>query len=322
MQQGLIAITGATGFIGHYLQQELARAGFPVVGITRNGGNGCRSVGDLSAAPRWEACLEGVETVIHCAAVAHRPVGCTPEELDYLDRVNVQATESLASACRHAGVRRLIFLSSVKVYGESTAGRSPFTETDPLAPEDAYGESKRQAEAILEAHAGERLQVCSLRLPLVYGPNAKANVRKLERLSLSGLPLPFGSIRNRRSLLSLDNLGCVVKALLSRAEWPCRLNVADPGPVSVAELVRYLAAAHGRRVRLFPVPVALFTLAGRLAGRQSMVQRLTGDLEMDTTCLNEALAPLRLGTTQACLSSSPKKTGSREPVAKNPNLEN
>lgn len=304
MKEASIAITGASGFIGRHLLRALKAAGQPVFGITRSGSNDTRAVGDLGGQPQWDKCLQGVDTVVHCAAVAHKPLTDDAREIEYLYRVNVKAVESLAEACLRLGVRRLIFLSSVKVYGESTSERSPFKETDPLAPEDHYGLTKQQAEAILDGYADQGLQVCSLRLPLVYGPEAKANFLKLKKLALSGLPLPLASITNRRSLLSLQNLTVVLNELLAEQNWPYRyINVADPEPISVPDLVRLIAQTEGRKSRLFPMPVPLLYLAAKLASRQSIVERLAGDLEMDISRLKRSLPSLTIAPTQACLNA-------------------
>ena len=302
MKEASIAITGASGFIGNHLLRELKAAGQPVLGITRSGSNDTRAVGDLGGQPQWDKSLQGVDTVIHCAAVAHKPLTDDAREIEYLYRVNVKAVESLAEACLRLGVRRLIFLSSVKVYGESTSERSPFKETDPLAPEDHYGLTKQQAEAIVDGYADQGLQVCSLRLPLVYGAGAKANFLKLKKLALSGLPLPLASITNRRSLLSLQNLTVVLNELLAEQNWPYRyINVADPEPISVPDLVRLIAQTEGRKSRLFPMPVPLLYLAAKLASRQSIVERLAGDLEMDTSLIRQALPSAKLESTSSCL---------------------
>jgi len=302
MKKDLIAITGAAGFIGKHLLKDLKAAGHPVVGITRSGVDGTRAVGDLAEQPHWQECLQDVDTVVHCAAVAHKPLTDDTQEIEHLYRVNVKAVEALAEACLRSGVRRLVFLSSVKVYGESTSGRAPFKETDPLAPKDHYGHSKRQAEAIIDHYANRGLQVCSVRLPLVYGPYAKANFLKLKKLALSGLPLPLGSINNRRSLLGLSNLTEVLNGLLSQQIWLYQhINVADPEPVSVPEIVRLIARSRGRKSRLFRVPIPLLYLIAKLISRKAIIERLAGDLEIDTSCLQNSLPALTLNTTQICL---------------------
>lgn len=302
MKEASIAITGASGFIGSHLLRELKADGLPVFGITRSGSNDTRAVGDLGDKPQWEKCLQGVDTVVHCAAVAHRPLTDDAKEIEYLYRVNVTAVQTLADACLKMGVRRLIFLSSVKVYGESTSERPPFQETDSLAPEDHYGRSKQQAETILDGYADRGLQVCSLRLPLVYGPDAKANFLKLKKLALSGLPLPLGAITNQRSLLGVQNLNTVIEELLLRPDWPGpKLNVADPEPISVPNLVRLIAQSQGKKSRLFPVPVSFLRLTAKLAGHPNIIDRLAGDFVIDTSQLRQTLSSAKLVGTSSCL---------------------
>lgn len=299
---GVVAITGASGFVGAFLCQNLESAGFKVVRITRRGGGDSRAVGDIGFNPDWDSCLKGVDTVVHCAAIAHQPLGDTPEQKDYLHRVNCRAVKDLADACIRSGVSRLLFLSSVKVYGESTSLRPPFHESDQRLPEDDYGRSKFHAERTLEHFGESELDVCSLRLPLVYGVGAKANFRRLQRLAEAGFPLPLASIDNRRSLLSLLNLGSVVRGLLNLKAWPFNaLNVADPSPVSVSDLVRWLAVASGTEARLFPFPVQVMRWMGALASRGDMVERIVGDLEVSTELLRTELPEIRLMSTQLCI---------------------
>lgn len=294
-REGLIAVTGASGFVGAHLCRQLESARLPVIGITRDGAGGTRCLGDLAGAPDWQECLKGVNTVVHCAALAHQPLTDDKQQRVLIYRVNHQAVVELAQNCVAAGVKRLVFLSTVKVYGESSSGRPPFSEDDVLAPEDDYGRSKMLAEAALAEFSNHDLEIVVLRLPLVYGPGVKANFRKLQQLALSGLPLPLGSIRNRRSILSIHNLNKVVIALLMRSSWPVRvLNVADPEPVSVSNLVRWLALSGGSRARLLPVPVWFLRSMAALLRRPGLVERLAGDLEVSTDRLAELLPEVDL----------------------------
>lgn len=296
----MIAVTGASGFIGAYLCQRLEASGIPVVGITRDGAEGTRCLGDLASTPDWAGCLQGIHTVIHCAALAHRVLQGDERQRSLIHQVNHQAVADLAQACIDIGVKRLLFLSSVKVYGESSSGRTPYSEKDQLRPEDDYGLSKALAEAALtEVAMTSNLEIGILRLPLVYGPGVKANFRKLQKLALSGLPLPLGSIHNRRSFLSVTNLGNVVTAILTRASWSFHaLNVADPGPVSVADLVRWLAQAGGKRARFVPVPVGFLRRLAAVTGCNHLIEPLVGDLEISTDRLAAFLPEIRLRSVQ------------------------
>lgn len=304
MSGRLVAVTGASGFVGSYLLSHLRDAALPVVGITRDGVAGTRAVGDLALEPRWHDCLEGVGTVVHCAAVAHKPLGDSDEARSQVNRVNFDAVKRLAEACLASGVKRLLFLSTVKVYGESTSGRSPFAEGDALDPEDDYGASKARAEAALKELIGQGLEVCCLRLPLVYGPGAKANFRRLQTLATAPIPLPLGAIQNRRSVLALSNLAEVVAGMLALDEWPVtELNVADPEPVSVPDLVRMLASAQGNRATLFPVPIWLLRGVAGLFGREAVFVRVVGDLEVSTVRLSKVLPRVELSSTEANISA-------------------
>lgn len=302
MSGRLVAVTGASGFVGSYLLSHLRDAALPVVGITRDGVGGTRAVGDLALEPRWHDCLKGVGTVVHCAAVAHKPLGDSDEARSQVNRVNFDAVKRLGEACLASGVKRLLFLSTVKVYGESTSGRSPFAEGDALDPEDDYGASKARAEAALKELIDQGLEVCCLRLPLVYGPGAKANFRRLQTLATTPIPLPLGAIKNRRSVLALSNLAEVVAGMLALDEWPVtELNVADPEPVSVPDLVRMLAYAQGNRAWLFPVPVWLLRSVAGLFGRQAMLERVAGSLEVSTARCADVLPQTHLDSTHLCV---------------------
>ncbi|KMQ75049.1 NAD-dependent epimerase/dehydratase family protein [Marinobacter subterrani] len=301
-QSGTVAVTGAKGFVGQYLCEGLRADGYSVRELSRNGGNGADqfAIGDLGADPVWTPCLQGVDTVIHCAALAHAPLKKHPSAVEHLFRVNCHAVDSLAKACRESGVRRLIFLSSVKVYGESTSGRPPFAEGDILQPEDDYGRSKCQAEAILKGYQSDELQICCLRLPLVYGAQAKANFARLRKLALSGLPVPLGGVRNRRSVLALANLLMVVLCLLQKHRWSFfELNVADPEPVSTPDLLRIIAESSSRPTRLLSLPDRWLRALASLVGFRPAMEKLMGDLELSLKLLARQCPDAGLKTTNS-----------------------
>jgi len=265
---GAILVTGAAGFVGRILCDALAARGRNPRRAVRTPDPACPdavAVGDIGSGSGWHAALEGVRDVVHLAARTHVLRETAPDALAEYRRVNVAGTERVARAAAARGVRRLVFASSVKVNGESTGAR-PYTEDDAPRPEDPYGISKWEAEQALARVASETgLEVVVLRPPLVYGPGVRANFLRLMRLVASGLPLPFRSIRNRRSFLYLGNL----VALLRRcAEHPRAagktLLAADGEDLSTPELTRRLGAALGRVPLLVPFPVAL--LPSRLAG--------------------------------------------------------
>ncbi len=297
--QTLIAITGANGFIGSFLVRSLESDGSRVRRLVRNGGvdGRCHAVGDLAAEPEWLESLRGVDTVVHCAAFAEKPEG--PLATERLFRVNRDAVAALAKACQDVGVRRLIFLSSVKVYGEVSSDQGGFSEADTLSPDDDYGMSKAEAEQLLLAGGcAKNLDVCVLRLPLVYGPGVKGNFARLMRLAYRGMPLPLASVDNRRSLLGLDNLAAVVAALvLDERKLNDVFNVADPTTMSTPELLRSLGSARHCTPRLFRFPVPLLRVAARMVGVSASFAKLTESAVVNTTKLAAALPNLRLAPT-------------------------
>lgn len=290
-----VLVTGGTGFVGPALVEELLRAGHQVrVALRRDApllpGVEYTITGGIGPATDWRPALLGVGAVVHLAARAH----VSDESARALSRfreVNSLGTRRLAEAAAAAGVRRFVFLSSVKAMGESSRPDRPLTEADAPRPEDAYGISKLEGEAaLLELAAGNGLQPVILRAPLIYGPEVKGNFLRLLRLVDRGLPLPLGAIANRRSLVARVNL---VSALRRCVEHDAAAGetflVADGEDLSTPELVRRLARALGRPARLLPVPPGLLRAAGSLFGRAGEVARLTGDLMVDASRIRSRL---------------------------------
>jgi nucleoside-diphosphate-sugar epimerase len=284
-----VLITGANGFVGKVLGPCLLREGHSVYGAIRNNaplppGMAPRPAGHLSDTGDWRPALDGCEAVVHLAARVHVMHDASADPLAEFRTANLAATLRLAEQAAQVGARHLIFLSSIKANGEETHG-TPFGPGN-AAPVDPYGISKLEAEqglARLAAQTG--LGVTVLRPPLVYGPGVKGNFRSLIRLVDRGIPLPLGAIRNRRSLIGVNNLADAVRACLAQpaAAGQCRVfTLADSEAVSSPELVRRLARALGRPPRLLPVPPALMRLAGRLTGKSAAVQRLTASLEVES----------------------------------------
>lgn len=286
-----VAVTGASGFVGTALVAGLNGAGYAVDAFSRRGGATMRAVGSIDGATQWAKPLRGVTTVIHLAARVHVMADDAAEPLQAFRTVNVDGTRRLAEEAARASVRRLVFVSSVKVNGERTIAGRAFRENDAPAPADAYGQSKWEAEqALHEVAERTGLEVVILRPPLVYGPGVKANFERLMRWVARGLPLPLGAIDNRRSLLALDNL---VDLLVHCVDHPAAAGrtflVSDGEDLSTPELVRRLAAAMGRRPRLIPVPVPLLRAAGGLAGHDAEVARLCDSLQVATSTARQRL---------------------------------
>lgn len=281
-----ILLTGASGFIGTALSRALVARGHWVRAVVKGAGAPSAdtpglhrvTVGDIAGEIDRRALLEGIDVVVHLAAVAHRAAADAHE----IRRVNVEGTARLADAASES-VRRFVFLSSVKVHGEDS-GDGAYTETGPTRPEDAYGRSKLEAERVLaDLAARSGMELALVRPPLVYGPGVKANFLRLLRWIDSGLPLPFAGVSNRRSLVYLGNL---VDAVARCVEHPRALGpflVSDAEIVSTAQLVSRAARALERPARLVRVPLGVLRLAGAITGRGEEIRRLTGNLVVDTS---------------------------------------
>ncbi len=227
--------------------------------------------------------LAGVDVVIHLAARAHVMHDRAADPLSEFRRVNVDITRDLARQAAAAGVKRFVYISSVKVNGESTKNAQAFGEIDEPMPQDAYGQSKHEAEQVLKAIALETgMELVIIRPPLVYGPGVKANFASLTKAVKRGWPLPLGAVHNQRSLVSLDNL---VDFIITCATHPNAANetflVSDGHDLSTTELVRGMAQAAGVSARLLPVPVWALQALARLLGKGDAVERLCGNLQVD-----------------------------------------
>lgn len=278
-----ILVTGANGFVGSALCATLQARGEPVLPAVRRATlAGQHAIGDFDAATDWAPALVDCGAVIHLAARVHVMRDRAGDPLAAFRAVNVDATLNLARQAAASGVKRFVFVSSVKVNGEATVER-PFTAFDAPAPGDAYGQSKLEAEIALAALARETgLELVVVRPPLVYGPGVRANFLKLMQLVKKGVPLPLGAIRNRRSMVALDNL---LDLLIVCARHPDAAGqtfmVSDGHDVSIAELLRMLAQSMGRPARLLPVPAGLLAGAAALLGKSAVASRLLGSLQVD-----------------------------------------
>ena len=278
-----VLVTGAHGFIGRALHEPLQRAGFYVVR-----GSGLSRSGEAWAPLAWDPTLT---TVVHLAARVHVMRESAAVPLAAFREANVEKTLQLAAKAAAIGVRRFLFVSSVKVHGEATAAGRPFTELDAPAPQDAYAISKWEAEQGLRQIASQTdMEVVIIRPPLVYGPGVQANFAALMRAVQGGLPLPLGSVDNLRSLVGLDNLvDFIVTCCSHPAAAHQTLLVSDGADVSTPDLVRAIARAAGRPERLWPVPVALLSMGAALVGKSSEVQRLCQSLQIDMSKARELL---------------------------------
>ncbi|MGE5088097.1 MAG: NAD-dependent epimerase/dehydratase family protein [Candidatus Levyibacteriota bacterium] len=308
MSAPLIAVTGATGFIGRALCEKAASRAQPVRALVRDGRRAAAVLPpgieivetdlETAGAADLTRALAGAGALVHLAGRAHVLDERAADPDAQYRRANVDATARLAEAAVAGGVARLVFASTIKVNGEWTVPGRPFRPDDPPAPEDAYARSKLAAEmAITRIAQGTPTLPVILRLPLVYGARARGNFRRLVDAVSAGRWLPLGAIDNRRSLLGLPNLldaidaalaGSVAPAAGAAGERPPLHLIADAGPVSTPDLVRAIARALGVAPHLVPVPVAVLRLAGALTGRVALVDRLTRSLEADSTSFTDA----------------------------------
>jgi nucleoside-diphosphate-sugar epimerase len=281
-----ILVTGAGGFVGRALCAALTRAGAEVRAALRRPGPVAGEpvvVGEVGPDTDWIEALRGIEAVVHLAARVHMLRETTTDALSEFRRVNVAGSERLGRQCARAGVRRLVYVSSVKVHGEST-DRCPFTEGDPPAPQDAYAVSKLEAEHRLASVSSETgLEVATVRPCLVYGPGVGGNIARLLRLIDLGIPLPLGSVTNRRSLLGVDNLCDLLARCIEHASAAGAVFLASDGEdLSTRRLIEALAAGLGRPPRLVPVPPSWLRAAAALGGARDAYQRVCGSLQADS----------------------------------------
>jgi len=285
-----VLVTGAAGFVGTNLGMNLRSRGFAV----RRGIRAVQHLGpnDVAIGPGidWRAVVENVDCVIHLAARAHVMRERSSEALAEYRRTNVALTSGLAEAAAQAGVRRFVFMSSIKVNGESTTDR-PFSEKDVPRPEDAYGITKWEAEqALWQIAGGRELEVVVLRPPLVYGPGVKGNFLSLMRLVASGWPLPFASIQNSRSFIYLGNL---IDAIIACVDAPAAARktylVSDGEDISTPNLIRALAASLDVPPRLISCPITLLKVGADLLGKSAEMTRLAGSLQVDSSRIRDEL---------------------------------
>jgi len=284
-----ILVTGAGGFIGTGLCPALTTRGHQVVaGLRRSAPVESAEpvvLGDIGPATDWPPALRDVDTVIHLAQRAHAGLDATAFAGE------PEAVVALIRAMGAAGTRRLVLVSSVKAMGEATAPGRPFRPTDEPRPEDAYGRAKLASEQAARAAAQENgVELVVIRPSLVYGPGVKANFAALIRIAASGVPLPFAALDNRRSFICRDNL---VDLLALAATHPAAAGMTllarDDADFSTPQLIRALAAAVGRKARLFPVPAALFAALKPLPGIGPRLARLTGTLQVDDSTTRSVL---------------------------------
>jgi nucleoside-diphosphate-sugar epimerase len=283
-----LLVSGASGFVGKALCKRAVSNGHPVNGTFRIGSDVPNFVepfvvSNINGSTKWGDALREVNAVVHLAGRVHVMNDTEADPLDAFRTVNVEGTLNFARQAAAVGVRRFVFVSSVKVNGESTLPGRAFTENDASNPQDAYGQSKYEAEqGLRQVGAYTGMEVVIIRPPLVYGPGVKANFAALLHVVQRGWPLPLGLVHNQRSLLALDNL---VDFILTCIANPLAANqtffVSDGQDLSTTDLVRCMARAVGVSARLLPVPVWALHKVASLVGKGDEIQRLCGNLQID-----------------------------------------
>lgn len=291
-----VLVTGATGFVGAALVARLALDGLAVRAVVRNKVSPTTAkidvvrVSELSAETDWSDALANMDAVIHLAARVHVMTDTANDPLTEYRRVNVEGTLNLANQAAAAGIKRFIFMSSIKVNGEKTV-LNPFLADDAPDPQDPYGISKYEAEqGLLRLAAETGMEVTIIRSPLVYGPGVKANFLSMMRWLKRGIPLPFGAIQNKRSLVALDNLIDLIAICIHH---PTAANqiflVSDDEDLSTTELLCRMGHALDRPARLIRLPAAVIKVGAALLGRHNLAQRLCGSLQVDIKKTKELL---------------------------------
>ena len=314
-----VFITGATGFIGRVLCVKMLEKGWRVKGAFRKES----AISSLPAGVEGvylgfiennvfsESCFAGVDTVIHLAARVHIMGDPAADSLDAFRKINVLGTERLARMAAKGGVKRFIFISSVKANGEGSS--RPYTEKDMPQPQDAYGISKIEAERVLDSVVVETgLQVVILRTPLVYGPGVKANLKNLIKIISSGLPLPFKGINNRRSLIYLENL---VDVIIACSTHPLAAGetfmVSDDQDISTPDLIKMISYAMDKKPILFYLPKGILKALCRIVGKGEEIEKLTGSLFVDSSKIKILLSWKPLFTMEEGIKKTVKDYKSR-----------
>ncbi|WP_026145551.1 UDP-glucose 4-epimerase family protein [Pseudomonas asplenii] len=292
-----ITLTGASGFVGRGLIAPLLERGHQITAAMRQQQPDLdakvrqQRIDGLSAQQDWTPLLQGQDVVIHLAARVHVMRDQSTDPLAEYRKVNVDGTLNLARQAVEAGIKRFIFVSSIKVNGEGTSAGSPYTADGLAAPIDPYGVSKMEAEQALRALAQKTgMEVVIIRPVLVYGPGVQANFLSMMNWLYKGVPMPFGAIHNRRSLVALENLTDLISTC---CDHPAAANqvflVSDGEDLSTSDLLRRMSNALGRPARLLPVPSWVLEKGTYLLGKQALAQRLCGSLQVDIKKTHELL---------------------------------
>lgn len=281
----MIVLTGANGFVGRSVHSALLAGGKLVRALSRQRGDGLTRIDSITQTTDWGPILDNATCVIHLAARVHVLNEKAGDPLSEFRRTNVDATLHLARQAAQAGVKRFVFVSSIKVNGEETVAGHRFNDKDTPQPKDPYAISKLEAErGLREVATATGMEIVIIRPPLVYGPGVKANFANLLKLIRRGVPLPFGAVtENRRSLIAVENLADLIMCCTEHPRAANQLFLASDGEdLSTAELIRRIGVALGRPARLLSIPVPALNVAASLAGKKEFAQRLLGSLQVDS----------------------------------------
>jgi UDP-glucose 4-epimerase len=280
-----VFITGATGFVGGHLKNHLTARGYEVSSPTRN------DLGDPFSVDAWRKALEKAEceTVVHLIAKTHATDAGDPSALSSYRLINVDITKALLEASKDLCVKKFIYLSSIKAVGEETPIDEPFTEESPCRPEDCYGISKREAEELVLEYS-RTINTVILRPPLIYGPGVKGNFFKLMKAVKKGIPLPFASVRNARSLLFVGNLSDAIENIVeSLIAGGSLFHIADAEATSTPELLKLMSSALNVKSRVLPFSVPLLEALAFIAGKQDTIKKLTRSLIVSSSKASQTL---------------------------------
>lgn len=283
-----VLVTGANGFVGQYLCKELHSQGYSVFSALRSSNSVIKNtsiirISEINRDTDWSPALQNIDFVVHLAARVHLMNEVAVDALAEFRKVNVDGTLNLATQAAKSGVKRFIFISSVKVNGEHTLANCPVTENDAANPQDPYGISKHEAEQGLLLIAQQTgMEVVIIRPPLVYGAGVKANFASMMRVVKRGIPLPLGAIHNKRSFVYVGNL---VSLIVHCIDHPAAANqvflVSDGCDLSTTELLKKCAVALDVKARLLPVPQKFLEFCLAVLGKRAVAQRLCGNLQVD-----------------------------------------
>lgn len=293
-----ILVTGASGFVGQSLCKTLSESGRSVLGAIRSSDVNLIdhnvkyiSVGDISFKKNWKDHLFDVNCIVHCAGRAHK---MNDNNVDAYRLINLEGTKHLAEQAAEAGVKRLIFLSSIKVNGESTGDidlNKKFFYKDAPDPQDPYAISKLEAErALWQISLRTGLEVVVVRLPLVYGYGAKGNMAKLIKLVKSRVPFPLSNVKNKRSMIGIDNLIDLLIRCIDHVDAPGKtFLVSDDNDLSTPQLIKHISLSMKKKVYFFPLPIFLLKIIFSIIGKKKEINRLTGSLSIDINYVKETL---------------------------------